>query len=552
MKPSIRILLLCLFFAPILKAQNSKEPVEGVVSYVTSRNVYVKFKTTENIAEGDTLYIMIGGRKEAALRVSARSSFSCVCEPLTDRKFTSDDRIFFTNKREAAGNPETEKNPAPVNEPPVEKQASPADTLEKTTDTKKRNSEAIYGRVSVASYTNLTGASYGNSLRMRYNLLLNAKNIGGSAFSAESYVTFSHRNGRWGDIRENVFNGLKIYNLSVAYALGKTARIVAGRKINPKLSNMGAVDGLQFELKTRNFTTGLLAGSRPDYSNYGFNTKLFQYGAFLSHESTSTHGNLQTTLAFVEQKNSGVTDRRFAYLQHSNTLIPNLSFFGSTEFDLYRYKIVTDSLLPQSDTLKEINKAPELSNMYLSLRYKVSSRMSVSVSYSSRKNIIYYETYKSFIEQLLEKETQQGVLLQVNYRPLKLLAVGANGGYRFRKGDPAASKNLYVYATYSQIPYTGINATLSATLLGTSYLNGNVFALSLSRDLIRGKLSGGFTYRFADYTYTGNDYNQMQHSGEISLNWKVMKKLSCSFYYEGNYDSRYLLNRIFLQVSKSF
>lgn len=552
MKPSIRILLLCLFFAPILRAQNSKEPAEGVVSYVTSRNVYVKFKNTENIAEGDTLYMMIDGKKLAALRVSARSSFSCVCEPLINRKFTTSDRITYFNRQDAAVGAENEIIPVPVNEPPAEKQPSPADTLQKNVDAKKRSNETLFGRVSLASYTNLTGAPYGNSLRMRYTVLLNARNIGGSGFSAESYVSFSHRNGRWDDIRENVFNGLKIYNLSVAYAIGKNARIIAGRKINPKLSNMGAVDGLQIEFKTHSITTGLLAGSRPDYSNYGFNTKLFQFGAFISHEPTLKSGNLQTTLAFVEQKNSGVTDRRFAYLQHSNTLIPNLSFFGSTEFELYRYKIVTDSLLPQSDTLKEISHSPELSNMYLSLRYKVNSRMSVSVSYSSRKNIIYYETYKNFIEQLLEKENQQGTLLQVNYRPLRMLSLGANGGYRFRRGDAQASKNLYVYATYSQIPFIGINATLSATLLGTSYLNGNVFALNLSRDLIRGKLSGGFTYRFADYTYTGNNYNQMQHSGEISLNWKVMKKLSCSFYYEGNYDSRYLLNRIFLQVSKSF
>jgi hypothetical protein len=51
------------------------------------------------------------------------------------------------------------------------------------------------------------------------------------------------------------------------------------------------------------------------------------------------HGIIQNTLAFIQQNNSGQTDRRFAYFQHSNSLLTGLKFFGSVECDLYKKTI---------------------------------------------------------------------------------------------------------------------------------------------------------------------------------------------------------------------
>ena len=50
-------------------------------------------------------------------------------------------------------------------------------------------------------------------------------------------------------MKENIFTGLKIYNLSASYAINETMSLSFGRKINPKLSSVGAIDGLQFEKK---------------------------------------------------------------------------------------------------------------------------------------------------------------------------------------------------------------------------------------------------------------------------------------------------------------
>ena len=52
---------------------------KGAVSYVSTQNVYVKFSSTEGINIGDTLYLKNGEDLLPALRVTNKSSVSCVC-----------------------------------------------------------------------------------------------------------------------------------------------------------------------------------------------------------------------------------------------------------------------------------------------------------------------------------------------------------------------------------------------------------------------------------------------------------------------------------------
>ncbi len=80
----------------------------------------------------------------------------------------------------------------------------------------------------------------------------------------------------------------------------------------------------------------LLSGSRPDLTNYGYNPQLFQYGAYVGNIVEGKNGTMQNTLAFVEQRNGSMTDRRFAYFQHLNSMIKRISIFTSFEFDLYK------------------------------------------------------------------------------------------------------------------------------------------------------------------------------------------------------------------------
>ena len=510
---------------------------EGEVTYITSQHVYVKLSSMDDISEGDTLYIKQGGKEIAALQVKNLSSISCVCVPLLSATFKVSDHVYAKLNRFNATEPVPEALPQDTTRAAKIQEVEPASS---ETVEKQQLKQLISGRISLASYSNFYNDQAPMNQRLRYTFSMQAKNLGNSKLSLESYLSFSHSNDNWGEVKENIFNGLKIYNLSATYDFNETMFLTLGRKINPKLSSVGAIDGLQFEKKIKAFTMGAFLGSRPDYMDYGINIDLLQYGVYLGHELTNKNGGMQTTLAFIEQTNHSLTDRRFVYFQHSNMLLKNLFLFGSAEVDLYK----------KVDNVKQ--NIFDLTNTYLSLRYRIIRPLSVSLSYSSRHNIIYYETYKDFLERLLESENLQGWRFRINYRPAKYLFAGVNAGYRFRKDDPRPSKNLNGYITYSNVPGIGASVTLSTTWIETSYLNGLVYGAGISREIIPQKLSGGLQYRYVDYLYRNSEMSLIQHVGEANLSWAVYRKLTLSVYYEGTFEKKMPYHRVFINISQRF
>ncbi|MEI6434537.1 MAG: hypothetical protein WCP32_06810 [Bacteroidota bacterium] len=533
-------IIIASFCGLIVKAQNYAESREGKVSYITSQNVYIKFPATEGISIGDTLFATENSQLIAALIVKNISSISCVCVPAGSRTFTVGESVVAKTK----GIKPVAKSDS-VSQNKFTPTTGVSDSVKTQKIQPKNQGQDINGNITVASYLNFSNST-ANSQRMRYTLAFNADNIGNSKLSAETYISFVHKINQWSEIQEDVFNGLKIYNLSINYKFNKHHQVWFGRKINPRISNAGAIDGLQYEFQLNSFSVGIIGGTRPDYRNYSFNANLAQFGGYLGHDLAGKNGNMQTTLAFMQQMNNGVTDRRFAYLQHVNALVKNLYFFGSVEVDFYKKTMNTvDSTFTQDNS-------PKLSNLYLSLRYRPVKMLSFTLSYSARQNVIYYETYKDIVATLLEAATVQGFIFQINVRPGKNLSIGVNTSYRDSKNDPKPTKSLYMYLTLARIPGIEATGTLSATLLETGYMSGKIYSAGLSRDLINGKLNAGLGYRFVDYSFFSGESRIYQHIPEFNLTWRILKKLSCSLFYEGTFDKTSTFNRIYVNFTQRF
>lgn len=537
-----KLLLTSLLFLITLRlySQAEMKRIDGAVSFISSKNVYVKFESTDNIKAGDTLYIERSKELVPVLLVNSLSSISCVCSRVSDLQLTVNQPIVAIIKSETILADTTSKTiviPEEIN--PV------TDTIKKETPVTAKMVQNITGRISVSAYSNFSTSS-DFSQRMRYSFSLNAKNIKGTGLSAESYISFVHKSGEWSEVKNDIFNGLKIYSLAANYAFNKNNNISIGRKINPHISNAGAIDGIQYEYKFKSFTSGVFAGSRPDYLNYGFNANLIQYGAYIGHDMVVKSGNMQNSLAFIEQHNSGNIDRRFAYFQHSNSLIPSLYFFGSFEVDLFNKKWSSaDSTFIKDNKLK-------FSNTYFSVRYKINKQLSLLASYSNRQNIIYYETYKNIVEQLLETASTQGFNAQVNYRFLRAFTLGANAGYRYRKTDAKPSKNLYVYLTHNNIPALNATVTVSATLLDAVYISGRIYSIGLNRDLYASKLNLGLSYRYVDYRFPSAETPLKQSMGELNLAWHPVKKISVSLNVEGTFEKNRNFERVYINLIKRF
>ncbi|MCB0663568.1 MAG: hypothetical protein KDC24_12560 [Saprospiraceae bacterium] len=394
------------------------------------------------------------------------------------------------------------------------------------------------GRISIGMNSNINKESPSHNIR--YTFSYRDRKIGKTNFSTESYVVFRNNLNDWAPVQENIYNALKIYSLGAAYNFKDESNIWIGRKINPKISSMGAIDGLQGEKTFGNIIVGGILGSRPDTRYYNLNTSLFQAGGYVSHQSTNTKKRSLTTLGFVQQSNKGNTDRRFVYFQHSGTLLEDLHVFSSFEIDLF----------------ENVNDNPKstfrMTNFLVNVRYRPTRRLNISAAYDNRKGVIYYETYKSFIDNLIERETRQGLRLGANYRAFKWMIVGFNSGMRFQKDGANSSKNVNAFVNFTRVPYVGMQASLTGNYLQTGYLKSLNYGVRLNRDIWKGVISGSLYLRRVNYNYLYSEQAFVQDLVELNLYIRITKNLSISLTGEETFRKSENTTRFFARIVQRF
>lgn len=504
-----------------INAQTQPDLLSGKVSFVSSKNVYVKFPSTKNIQLGDTLFLNSNNQIQAALIVTNKSSSSCVCTPLSDIKFSLGQQIVSKREQVISKTPEREKL---HEEGPVYK-------LEETTPTRKdstkRKQDVFRGRISLATYSNYSESTQKPAYRFNYTFSLTGSHVNNSKLSFDSYISFRHRTNEWYKVQENINNALKIYTLALQYSLSKSMDLFAGRRVNYRIASMGAIDGLQFEKRLKHFVFGSVLGSRPDLYDYSLNFKLLEYGAYAGHQITGKNGlNIENTLALINQMSSGNTDRRFIHVQHVSTLFKNLSIFGSMELDLYE------------KLNNQVSNTFRLTNLYITARYRFSRKFNISGSYDARNNVIYYETYKNNIDRLLEEETRQGFRLQLNYQIWRYISLGCSGNLRMQQSGKNESKNFNAYLNYSRIPILNASLNLNTSLLQTSYLQSYVSGASLSKDFYKGRFYTELYIRYIKYQYNSFEYNFNQKIVGASLSYRFNKNSSLAIYSEKTFDNQ--------------
>ncbi len=541
-------LLLILFLSfPVcsgISGQAESKTVTGQVSFISSQNIYVRFGNTDGISVHDTLFISSGEKLIPVLVVTSISSSSCMCTAISREDLPVGHVIVAVKGPGEAATPvktlEDVKKETPSPALPAETATSekPAAQGEKVKPAWTKGN--VNGSISAASYSDFSNSAGPDIQSFRYTLSLNAMNISDSKFSVESYISFRHKAGNWAEVSKNIFNALKIYSLALRYDIDSTSHLSLGRKINPRISGMGSFDGLEYEKSVKRFTFGAIAGSRPDYLNFGFDPKLLQFGAYVAWDLMSENAWSGTSLAFINQLFSGKTDRRFLYFQHSGSLMKNLSYFGSLETDIF--KLVNDKPVTSFD----------LTSLYLSLNYRLSGRLSIGGSYDTRKNPVYYETFKSTLDTLIDNSLRQSYRLNSSFRITKWLIFGLQSSWRYLKSDPHQSKNVSGFLTYSHAGNNYFSATLSGSYISTGFINGYNSGISLTNSMLAGKIQTGVGYNYQDYRLPESLQNIVQHTGRADIYWQAAKKLSLSLNYEVTKETRTTYNRLYLQVRRRF
>lgn len=498
-------------------SQKNIELVQGEVSFVTSTNVYVKFQNMEIVNISDTLFLEESQLMQAALVVTQKSSTSAVCIPISEIFPEKGVKVFFKNiKIETIDNPVMEKTDSPVDDIVEDKFVDDPQDIENLKNSKKIYQQKVRVRTSLASYSSLR-QEYEDKHRLMYRLSINADHIQDSKLSFESYVNY----------RENISSGepspnvqtkfLRLYNAAIHYDIDTTLRLTLGRKINYRASSLGAIDGLQGEKQFGNYFVGAIAGFRPDFVQFDFNPSLFEYGVYSGHQVRNRKIYSSSTLGFLEQRNAGETDRRYMYVQHSSTFSRKLNLFASFELDLF------EKINGVSST------QPRLTNFYISSRYRFSRAFNLTLSYDSRKRIIFYETLKTDLERLLEDdEARQGVRIRVNSNPIKFINLGLSYSLRFQSDDANTSNNFNAYSSISKIPGIGGRMSINFNHNTSNYLKGDIYSVRYSRPIIKRKLNLDVYYRNTNYTYLSSEISFVQNYYGANLNFRILKTLSFS------------------------
>ncbi|MHB8904624.1 MAG: hypothetical protein ACYC6D_00690 [Melioribacteraceae bacterium] len=530
-------LILILISAFHIYAQNITENEKvGRISFVTSQNIYVRFENTNGISKNDTLFLSVSGALKPAIVVQFISSNSCSGVALSSYQFKVNEEVKAVIKKSPLLNNEKNREivksqTEAVSVTPIMGQIKSTPKFFKRTD----------GNISVSSFTNKSnGPSSPDFQYWRMNLSFNADTIAESPIFFSSYVNFSYRADQWNEVKSNLGNALKIYDLALRYDFTPTTKITLGRKINFKTSSLGAIDGLQFETTAKKFVFGVIAGSHPSFSDYGYDLKMFEYGGYLFRSDSLGSVTMQNTVGVFEQTNNFKTDRRFLYFQHSNNLSQSLGFFVSSEFDLFKRKM-------------GINQNTfDMTSLFAMCSYNPSSWVGLSASYDARKNVIYYETFKTFADSVLESATRQGFSVRVNLRPLNYIWVGVNYGYRFSKDDPRPSKNYGVNLSYLQIPLIYLSLNINYNKIESGYVNGNYYGASLAKDLFNGVINLGVGYKRIDYKFPSDQFNFFQQIGNIDLSWRIFNTVFISASYESTFQDQTTFSRLYFTLSKRF
>lgn len=514
----------------------SKEVRVGKISFITSQNIYVRFENTEGIATNDTLYTDIKGILKPVIIIKFISTTSCSGIAINNYQLKVGDEIRTFAKQTDTVKPVAEK---------VDQKISLQETVTENKAVTERvtpyYTKKIRGNFSISSYSNLSNADgLPNSQNWRYSFSMDADSIFRSPLSFSSYINFSYRSDRWNDVQNNIGDALKVYDLSINYKISDKTKITFGRKINIRTSSLGAIDGLQLETSISKFVIGAIVGSRPNFTDYGYDIKLFEYGGYLFRSDSLGNASMQNTIGIFQQTNNFKTDRRFLYFQNNSNLTQNLGLFFSSEVDLYKRKNGIDQ------------SSFDLTSLFILGSYSLNNWLNFSASYDARKNIAYYETYKNLADSILASSTQQGFGLRMNLRPFNYLWLGFNYGYRFSKGDPQPSRNYGINLGYIQLPLILSSIYLNYNKIESGYVNGDYYSAAINKDLFNGEMNVGFGLKRINYQFLSGSPNLIQNIGNLDLSWRLFYNSFLTISYEGTFQATTTYSRIYLSINTRF
>ncbi len=528
--------LLC-FSLSVLIAQERREKIEGTITYISSQNIYIEFSSTAGLRSGDTVFVKDNGSEIPFLLIRFISSRSVAGEKIGQLKAAKGTKVYAFRRVETAPL-------ISVKEDNLNLAANDSIAPQKITASVPAagmRKKSYDGRLSVQSSSDFNSGdlSARNLQRWRYTFTMNLYDIQGSGIDFQTYSNYSYSSPAFLKSADPLLKNLRVYSFNARYAYDSLTNFRLGRFQSNELASLGPVDGIVAERNFRFAKIGAIFGSHPDFSDYGYNFNFMQFGAYAARQDTLGEVTTDQSAGVFQQMNKSEIDRRFLYYQNSANIIKTINLFFSTEFDFYKKEAGVETVSPQ------------LTGIFTSVRYSPFSSFSIGASYDARRNIIYYETYKSFLDSVIINELRQGIRLNIVLRPFKGFTLGLNNSYRRQKGDSKTNNNFGGYLYYYRLPYLEVSPVINYTRLSNSFTDGYSISLSLTRNLFDlFDVTGG--YRLLHYTFLRSNASLEQQTYTFDLYYSLTRNLSLGINFESSHETTLSQNRLFVDLTARF
>lgn len=286
---------------------------------------------------------------------------------------------------------------------------------------------------------------------------------------------------------------------------GNGAGFGIGRVTPRYAAGLGPLDGVEAFVRAGRFTTGILGGLQPDYTNSGIDTYRQKAALFVNYGWPSGQtGGGDVTLAYGRLMYKGKLDRDFMYLQSSMRLGSAFFLYQSTEIDIVGL-----------DGIARTSK-PRLTNTFVNLSVSPVDWLTLDGGYDATRMVYYLESMNVRSDTIMDNTVRQGIRGGLMLRLPARIQLGGRINVRPRIADLRTSRTIIGTFRMGNILQSGASLGLMGATIKGTYADGTNVSGSIDYSFPSGSSLTVSAERYA-YTLFRTKEDQMTTTASVML-----------------------------------
>lgn len=381
------------------------EELTSSVSYLTSSMIYVDAGTDQGLAKGSLLEFRRDGVTLARIPVMSLSSKRSACAAPQEHDIRVGDQVVFQAvPSPRAADVAPPRDPSPLHFP--ERNESPRDRIPGTWRGRAglrfmaRTDAMEFGTDTYQPALDLRADAV-DFLRPELSVKLDVRTR--RTFTSSSPAS-RRSNGR-----------TRVHHAAAQWRRADSPWSVrAGRQFVSAVASVGVLDGVALEYEGARWSTGVLTGTLPDPTNYGFSTAIRQHGAYVARYSgPGAVARWRLALALLGAYENGRINREHVALQgrwHRGRVFAT----ALQEVDLNR------------DWRAAEQSGLSLTSTFWSVRLAATEHLTLNSGFDARRNVLLYRDTVT-PETEFDDSYRRGYWSGIAYRPVANLRLDLSG-----------------------------------------------------------------------------------------------------------------------------